>query len=73
MQLDTGGPDIQRSVCQSEVINKFAFKSFHVPLVRTHFLAGKFVQYAAQNPADIILQNQLFLIYALQQLPPQPC
>ena len=36
-----------------------------------HLLAGKFFQDSAQQVAHIILLNQLLLLVALQQLPPQ--
>jgi hypothetical protein len=54
------------------VVDQLFVQPLQIPLIGMHLLARKLVQQSAQNPADIILQNQLPLLHAFQQLPPQP-
>src|SRR5580658_7345688 len=63
--------DSSRSEIQPELSEEPVFQPLHVPLVGVQLFAGKLIERAAQNAADVVLQNQLPLIYALEQPPAQ--
>ena len=66
LRLDSRSREIE-----SEVVDELLRERLEIPLILPAPLIAALIQQTAQNSADVILQNQLALLDAFQQLPPQ--
>ena len=53
------------------MIDELLAQPLDVPLIFARALVAVLVEQGRQNPAHVILENQLALLYTLQQLPAQ--
>ena len=66
MSREFEGIDAHRCKALSELADQLLVKSLDIPLIGVKIFRCEFVEHGAENAADVVFENQLALLDALE-------